>query len=137
MQRPQDASLNGFVKGLNTALTTDEQRGTSERGRAGLRRLNAYEYENAIRDLLHVPWVQIKSKLPQDGESWRYNKVGTALDVSHVQLVRSMSSAEYALREAVAANWYSRPRLPRESMRGRSLRFEIFARVKEILVLTV
>jgi hypothetical protein len=46
--------------------------------------------------------VQIKAKLPQDGEAWRYNKVGTALNVSHVQLSRYMSSADYALREATA-----------------------------------
>lgn len=34
----------------------------------------------------------------QNGESWRYNKIGTALDVSHGQLSRYMSSADYALR---------------------------------------
>ena len=84
MPRPPAESLTQFVKGLSGALT-------------------AYEYENAIRDLLDVPWVQIKSKLPQDGESWRFNKIGAALDLSHVQLSRDMSSADYALREAMAA----------------------------------
>ena len=109
MPRPPAESLNQFVNGLSTALTTYEHGVTSERGRAGLRRLNAYEYENAIRDLLDVPWVQIKSKLPQDGEVWRYNKVGSALDVSHVQLARYMSSADYALREVLAAKLVQPP----------------------------
>ena len=98
-----------FTKGLSAALTAYEHKVAAERGRAGLRRLNAYEYENALRDLLGVPWVQIKSKLPQDGEAWRYNKVGTALDVSHVQLARYMSSADYALREAMAAKLVQPP----------------------------
>ena len=109
MQRPPAESVTQFVNGLGAALTADERRVTTERGRAGLRRLNAYEYENAVRDLLNVPWVQIKSKLPQDGESWRYNKIGAALDVSHVQLSRYMSSADYALREAMSAKLVQPP----------------------------
>src|ERR1051326_4681465 len=96
-------SRTQFVNGLSTALTAYERNLITERGRAGIRRLNAYEYENAVRDLLNVPWVQIKSKLPQDGEAWRFNKIGAALDVSHVQISRYMSSADYALREAMAA----------------------------------
>src|SRR4051794_25999454 len=101
--RPPAESLNQFVNNLSAALSTYERTIAAERGRAGLRRLNAYEYENALCDLLHVPWAQIKSKLPQDGEAWRYNKIGAALDVSHVQMARYMSSADYALREAMAA----------------------------------
>jgi hypothetical protein len=107
--RPPAESQTQFLNGLSSALTTYERGVIAERGRAGLRRLNAYEYENAIRDLLNTPWVQIKSKLPQDGESWRYNKVGSALDVSHVQLSRYMSSADYALREAMAAKLVQPP----------------------------
>jgi hypothetical protein len=109
MPRPPAESLTQFVNGLSSALTAYERSVVTERGRAGLRRLNAYEYENALRDLLNVPWVQIKSKLPQDGEAWRYNKVGSALDVSHVQLTRYMSSADYALREAIAAKLVQPP----------------------------
>jgi hypothetical protein len=109
MPRPPAESLTAFVKGLSSALTAYERNIATERGRAGLRRLNAYEYENALRDLLNVPWVQIKSKLPQDGEAWRYNKVGSALDVSHVQLSRYMSSADYALRETMAAKLVQPP----------------------------
>jgi len=103
MARPAAQSLGQFLNGLRTALTSHEHSVRAERGRAGLRRLNAYEYENAVRDLLTIPWAQIRSKLPQDGEAWRYNKIGTALDISHVQLARYMSTADYAIREAMSA----------------------------------
>jgi Protein of unknown function (DUF1592)/Protein of unknown function (DUF1588)/Protein of unknown function (DUF1585)/Protein of unknown function (DUF1587)/Protein of unknown function (DUF1595) len=103
LPRPSAESRTQFVNSLGAALTAYEHGSNVERGRAGLRRLNSYEYENSIRDLLNVPWVQIKSKLPQDGEASRFNKIGAALDVSHVQLSRYMSSADYALREAMAA----------------------------------
>ncbi len=107
--RPPTEATAQFVKSLATALTGYERSVYAERGRAGLRRLNAYEYENAIRDLLSVPWVQIKTKLPQDGEAYRYNKIGGALDVSHVQLSRYMSTADYAMREAMAARLLEPP----------------------------
>ncbi|HEY4089350.1 MAG TPA: DUF1592 domain-containing protein [Bryobacteraceae bacterium] len=109
MPRPVADSLSQFVKNLSGALTSYERGVVAERGRAGLRRLNAYEYENAIRDLFGVPWVQLKSKLPQDGESYRFNKIGAALDISHVQLSRYMSSADYAMREAMAAKLVQPP----------------------------
>jgi len=109
MPRPPAGSLSEFVNGLSAALTAYEHNLAAERGRAGLRRLNAYEYENGLRDLLNVPWAQIKSKLPQDGEAWRYNKIGAALDVSYVQLARYMSSADYAMREAMAAKLVQPP----------------------------
>jgi len=109
MPRPPADSITQFVDGLSAAMTAYERGVAAERGRAGLRRLNAYEYENAVRDLLNVPWIEIKSKLPQDGEAWRFNKIGAALDVSHVQLSRYMSSADYALREAVAAKLVQPP----------------------------
>jgi mono/diheme cytochrome c family protein len=109
MLQPAAASLTQFVNGLDTALTSCEKKVAAERGRAGLRRLNAYEYENSIRDLLNVPWVQLKNKLPQDGESYRFNKIGSALDVSHVQLSRYLSSADSAMREVLAAKLVQPP----------------------------
>ena len=109
MPRPAAAPLKQFVSDLAAALTGYERTVISERGRAGLRRLNAYEYENTLRDLLAVPWVQIKAKLPQDGEAFRFNKIGSALDVSHIQLARYMSSADYAMREAMSSRLVQPP----------------------------
>src|SRR5207249_2117054 len=74
----------------------------TKEGRATQRRLNRYEYENTLRDLLHAPWLQIRDSLPEDGEAYRFNKVGDALDISHVQMARYLSAADYALRQAMA-----------------------------------
>src|SRR5205085_7672206 len=40
--------------------------------------------------------------LPEDGEAFRFNKIGDALDVSHVQMARYLNAADYALRQAMA-----------------------------------
>jgi mono/diheme cytochrome c family protein len=104
--QPDAKSAASFVKGLAETLTKkSEQANYARNGRATLRRLNRYEYENAVRDLLNVPWAEIKEKLPDDGEAHRFNKTGGALDVSYVQMARYMSSAEYAMHEAIRAAW--------------------------------
>jgi mono/diheme cytochrome c family protein len=98
--KPEEADV--FLKWLaGTLVAADHERATSE-GRSTWRRLNRYEYENSLRDLLGAPWLQVKVMLPEDGEAFRFNKVGEALDVSHVQMARYLGAADYALREVMA-----------------------------------
>ena len=102
--RPEMAELSSFLQSLSASLSSVEQALIAKEGRATQRRLNRYEYENALRDLLHAPWLQVRDSLPEDGESHRFNKVGDALDVSHVQMARYLGAAEYALRQAMATH---------------------------------
>ncbi len=106
--QPDEAALKGFLGQLGSKLIeSDSQRAVTD-GRATVRRMNRYEYENTVRDLLKAPWLQIRDKLPEDGEANRFNKVGDALDVSHVQMARYLNAADYALREVIA-DQQSRP----------------------------
>jgi hypothetical protein len=100
--RPAAAELEAFTNALAASLISAEEARIAKEGRATQRRLNRYEYENTLRDLLHAPWLQIRDSLPEDGEAYRFNKVGEALDISHVQMARYLSAAEYALRQAMA-----------------------------------
>jgi hypothetical protein len=102
--RPAPAELEAFTQSVASALTAVEQERSAREGRATQRRLNRYEYENALRDLLHAPWLQIKDWLPEDGEAHRFNKSGDALDVSHVQMARYLGAADYALRQVMATS---------------------------------
>lgn len=92
--------LAALAKGLNTAERSRQQ----AEGRAILRRLNRYEFENSLRDLLHAPWLQLRDSLPEDGLVQRLNKSGQALDISHVQIARYMETADSALRQVMAAS---------------------------------
>src|SRR4029079_15214280 len=96
------SELEGFTESLSNALTAVEHARVEREGRATQRRLNRYEYENALRDLFQAPWLQIRDALPEDGEAFRFNKVGDALDVSHVQMARYMAAADYPLRQVMA-----------------------------------
>jgi cytochrome c553 len=106
--RPEAADLEKFVQTMAATLTASERASVARDGRAMQRRLNRYEYENALRDLLHVPWAQVKDKLPLDGERFGFNKSAEALDVSFVQIERYLSAADYAMRQAMGAA-YERP----------------------------
>jgi hypothetical protein len=102
--RPEAAEVESVTKELASSLIAVEKARAAREGRATQRRLNRYEYENALRDLLHAPWLQVRDSLPEDGEAHRFNKVGDALDISHVQMARYLSAADYALREAMATH---------------------------------
>ncbi len=99
---PAPTAVAAFLADLAPALTAADRTRAVAEGRAVRRRLNGYEYENALRDLLAAPWLQIRGQFPEDGEAHRYNKIGDALDVSHVHLTRYMAAADYALRQALA-----------------------------------
>ncbi|MCH8216098.1 MAG: DUF1592 domain-containing protein [Planctomycetes bacterium] len=100
--RPDASHLNAFLKVLSQAISQSERKALAESGRSVKRRLNRYEYENTLRDLLALPYLEIKESLPEDATAHGFNKVGEALDVSHVQIARYLQVAEYALREAIA-----------------------------------
>lgn len=102
MEQPNEATRAAFLKALAGPMIAADETRIQREGRAVLRRMNRYEYENTLRDLLDAPWLQVKELLPEDGEAYRFNKVGTALGVSHIQISRYLTAAEYALREVMA-----------------------------------
>ena len=100
--RPDAAGQKAFVGELAKSIVAAERGALAGEGRATLRRLNRHEYENALRDLLGVPWAQVANRLPEDGEAHRFNKSGEALDVSYLTMERFLDSANHALRLATA-----------------------------------
>ena len=101
--QPEATQRGNFLTGLATPLVAADRERAATAGRTTWRRLNRYEYENTLCDLLQAPWLQIRNMLPEDGESNRFNKLGDALDVSHVQMARYLGAADYALHEVMAS----------------------------------
>jgi hypothetical protein len=94
-------SRAAFLKALETPLGAADSARYAAQGRTLWRRMNRYEYEDTLRDLLGAPWLHVKELLPEDGEAYHFNKSGEALDVSHVQMSQYLMAAEYALRQAL------------------------------------
>ena len=96
-----DVEREAMTKDLSQRLIETREKAYTQHGRAVSRRVNRFEYENILRDLLHDPYLKIADQLPLDGEVHGFAKVGTALDVSHVQVDAYLDAAEFALRRAL------------------------------------
>jgi len=80
MPRPDQATLESFTSGLETAL--DRQAlARPNPGRASLHRLNRTEYANAVRDLLDLE-IDVTELLPADDESDGFDNIADVLKVS-------------------------------------------------------
>lgn len=98
--QPPAVSKAEFLALLKSTLLQADQQEVALHGRGTQRRLNRHEYEETLRDLLHLPYLEVKAFLPEDRESHGFNKIGSALDVSHVQINRYLAAADFALRSA-------------------------------------
>ena len=91
-----------FKELVADSLISYDKEHSRDHGRSVLRRMNRFEYENTLRDILDAPWLQVKGMLPEDGESHHFNKDGSALQVSHVQMSAYLNAANFALRQVIA-----------------------------------
>src|SRR5437868_6320592 len=55
-KRPVAGDLNTFLEDLGGSLTAADKAAAAREGRSTQRRLNRYEFENSLRDLLQAPW---------------------------------------------------------------------------------
>jgi len=99
--RLDDGERAEAVAVLSDRLIKSQEAAYVRQGRSVSRRLNRFEYQNVLRDLLHDPTLKVADDLPLDGEVYGFAKVGTALDVSHVQIDSYLNVAETALRRAL------------------------------------
>jgi hypothetical protein len=100
--RPDGADLQAFTNTLGAALLNADETRIAREGRATKRRLNRSEYEETLRDLLTLPYLEVKAFLPEDTQAYGFNKIGDSLDVSHVQMARYLAAGEFAVRQAMA-----------------------------------
>ena len=97
-RRPPADEMAQFLNALARGLVDADRARNAEHGRAEVRRLNRFEYENCLREGLDAPWLQVADMLPEDGTAHLFNKVGERLDISHVQMIKYLEVAEYTLR---------------------------------------
>ncbi|MFM7291579.1 MAG: DUF1587 domain-containing protein, partial [Planctomycetia bacterium] len=78
------ADRRALVEGLAGPLLAAALADTAENGRGTLRRLTRDELEQNLRDLLHLPQLDISHMLPEDRRSRHFDRVADVLDMSHV-----------------------------------------------------
>ena len=96
--KERDAALNALGEVLGQA----DREGIEKNGRGPVRRLTRDEFQHNLRDLLALPTLDVKDKLPEDRRSHGFVKVADLLDLSRVHLNAYLDASEQALVDAVA-----------------------------------
>jgi hypothetical protein len=112
--QPEDlptAERAGLLQVLSESIIAADAADIRENGRGPMRRLNRDEYQQNLRDVLGLPDLDIRDRLPEDRESHHFNKTAEVLDISRVQLAAYLDAAEAALREAVAGGLAPPPKV--------------------------
>ncbi|MFO1042906.1 MAG: DUF1592 domain-containing protein [Planctomycetaceae bacterium] len=113
--RPKPEELTPVLGWLNRTLADEVTNRRGKNGRSIVRRMNRAEFENTLRDLLDVPWIEVQELLPEDGRSDGYTKTAAALDVSPVLLAKYSEAIDKALMAAVA-KWSVPPEVERRTL---------------------
>ncbi len=91
----RDAFLAAISNPIATAVRDSQRR----EGRGVVRRLNRVEYETALSDLLQLP-LRIQEQLPADAKKDGFDTVGSALNVSSVQMEAYLDALDGVLDQA-------------------------------------
>ena len=63
--RPDATQKSAYLGDLSALLFRHDTSRIASQGRTVERRMNRFEYENAVRDLLQAPWLDLKEILPE------------------------------------------------------------------------
>ncbi len=102
MRQPTDAERKLILETLYPRLHAASAERIAREGRVQYRRLNRVEYENTLRDMLALPHLDVKDLLPADGQAHGFDNVGSALNLSYVQMARYLEAANEAIDAAMA-----------------------------------
>ncbi len=99
----RDDERRSMVQALHDVLLTADRTDVISNGRGTIRRLNRDEFQQNLRDILQMPLLDIRDMLPEDREAHLFNKTGSALDMSRVQLAAYLDATDAALQQAIAS----------------------------------
>ncbi|QDT37877.1 DUF1592 domain-containing protein [Stratiformator vulcanicus] len=111
MPAPSHVEKISAVRVIESSLQRHSRDRRKQEGRVVLRRLNRYEYQYTMQDLLGIH-QELKSWLPADTTSHGFDNIGEALSFSPVLLERYVNAADLALNEAIVT--HKRPELMQE-----------------------
>ncbi|MBI1247912.1 DUF1592 domain-containing protein [bacterium] len=97
----EPAKRNALLQTLSQSLKQADIERQKKFGRGPIRRLNRVQYENSLRDLLALPHLEVREMLPPDGSAHGFDTVGSALDLSYVQMSRYIEASALALEKAI------------------------------------
>jgi mono/diheme cytochrome c family protein len=112
LPRPTAPELQALAKWVDAQISRHDANTPAEPGRVTARRLNKVEYNNTIRDLLHLDF-QPADDFPNDDSGYGFDNIGDVLSLSPVLMEKYLSAAEKISRLAVITGKPGKPTLNR------------------------
>jgi hypothetical protein len=100
--QPSDAERRAFVASVKAVFAAADG-ARPDPGRVTVRRLNRTEYNNTIRDLLHVEFKPAED-FPSDDVGFGFDNIADVLSVSPVLMERYLDAAERIATDAIPLN---------------------------------
>jgi len=98
---PDIAARTAIVNTLQSAFSQADCK-INDPGRVTMRRLNKVEYNNTVRDLLHVS-SSPADKFPSDDVGYGFDNIGDVLSISPLLMEKYVGAARQLSREAIMA----------------------------------
>ncbi len=99
-KQPPGQDVREVVQWLRPRLHAADLARQRARGRVILRRLNRFEYEQTLHDLLAIN-KPLSHLLPEDGSAFGFDNIGAALNTSSQLMERYVEAADVALQAAM------------------------------------
>lgn len=100
--QPSITELETFTKSVNVVFDHADRTGKRDPGHVTVRRLNRFEYNNTIRDLVGVDF-QPAEDFPSDDVGNGFDNIGDVLSMSPILLERYLTAAEAIVQRAIVA----------------------------------
>jgi mono/diheme cytochrome c family protein len=100
MPRPDRKTIDGLASWVETQIDRAAAANPNPGRTEPLHRLNRAEYQNAVRDLLHLD-VDIAALLPADDVSSGFDNIASALTISPTLMDRYLAAAQKVSRLAI------------------------------------
>ncbi len=98
--RPRKEIQAQALAGMAGTIAAAEQELRSVQGRTAWRRLNRQEFQNTVRDLLHVD-LEVREMLTSAGSDGGFASVDQSLDISAVLIEKYLAAADALLDAAI------------------------------------
>ncbi|HYM10905.1 MAG TPA: DUF1592 domain-containing protein [Bryobacterales bacterium] len=112
LPRPTDAEIQTVTRWIDAELDRLDQTTRPDPGRVTTSRLNRYEYNNTIRDLLGVNF-RPADDFPADDSGYGFDNIGDVLSLSPVLMEKYLAAAEKIARLAIVADPPPKPTVER------------------------
>lgn len=119
LPRPKPEEITHIANFIDREYARQDRLAKPDPGRVTARRLNRYEYNNTIRDLLGVDFQPAES-FPADDSGYGFDNIGDVLSLSPVLMEKYLTAAEAIARRAIVAE-RTVPRATRAQIRAETV----------------